>query len=198
MLTRFSTSRASAEIDATKDDIRVGDGLDHSGIDQVGRIGLDDRTEFHRRDSTRRDRDLFSGVFCVAPGGVENAIEVLALDDLGIDENDAAEAEARQLLNDDAAGSGGADNDGRKPAEFGGHAMAERGCCSSHAVDVCGRRRRRVMPDLDVVAGDHHQFDRMEFAGGADCAAEHRTVAEHDEARMRHGTVDESMDARKE
>src|SRR5439155_15974162 len=99
-------------------------------------------------------RPAQEGVFLA---GVEDPIEVLLLDTIGIDEHEPTGAEPCELLDDDATRSGAADDRDRKASELLRRCGPEELRMSPCKLGSVRRGRRRV-PEVEVVAGDRHRL----------------------------------------
>ena len=104
-------------VHAAEDDVATGNGADGGGIEQVARMGVDDGAKAHGPNRASSDIDFQAALPGVVHRGVQDAVEVLFLDAVGVDENKLADAIARELLDQRAASAGTADNGDAEAAE---------------------------------------------------------------------------------
>jgi hypothetical protein len=91
-------------IHASKNDIALGYRLDRSRRGKISLDNLDLGGEAHRGNGS--GHDLYLGAFeiRVFTPGIEDSIEILLLDMIRVDQDKAADSEARELLDYRAAG----------------------------------------------------------------------------------------------
>ena len=112
----------------------------------------------------RRAISTFGASLGVMPGRINDTIEVLDFDALRIDQHQAAEAETRELLDHDAAGSGTPDNGGREAGQARPSCDARRQV--SHVQPGVPRAlgTGKAMPNRStVIAGDSDGFERVQI-----------------------------------
>ena len=85
-------------VHAAEDHVAPGNGADGDGIEQRAGMSVDDSTEAHGPDCTGSDIDFEAALLGVIHGGVQDAVEVLLLDAIGVDEHEFADAVAGELL----------------------------------------------------------------------------------------------------
>ena len=171
-------------VHAPEHHVASGDRPDSVRIEEVSGMGLHCRSQAHFRDGAGRDVDLEALSAGVVHGGVQDPIEVLLLDAIGVHQDQRADAVPGQLFDEGAAGTRTADDADAQAAEAVERSRAK---ALRHAASELGDGRGggAGRPERKVVADDVDRRQRVKPAVLVDQPADHASVAEHDGTGVR-------------
>lgn len=184
-------SSRQVRVDAAEHDVARRDRADRRLVEKIAldRHDLDRKTALG--DGSPGDLDLRNPGGGVPDARVQDAVEVLLLDHVGIHEHQAPDPEPSEQLRHDAAGARAADDGDAHLLEPARRAAAER----LRVPQGKGRGIARApRPVLDTPSRDLDRGERLEAPAAKRAPAEACAVGQHDDAGVGKPILDPAMD----